>query len=158
MAFDHWHFIAIKVVILWFSYINPWCVCILSYAAWSPLEGQREQVQHRFTRMFPGLRKLSYADRLQTLGLWSLEEIRNRSDLLEVFRMYKGLSRICFSSIRSAVLQLKEDTQSRSPKIDVVWTRGVTSSASESSTAGTAFLNTSLTLRPLMSSNLDWIE
>jgi len=33
-----------------------------------------------------------YDDRLEYLGLWSLEERRNRSDLLEVFRVFKGLS------------------------------------------------------------------
>ena len=49
--------------------------------------------------MFAGLRSLPYADRLQSLGLWSLEERRNRSDLLEVFRMYKGWSRISFDSM-----------------------------------------------------------
>ena len=49
--------------------------------------------------MFPDLRTLSYADRLQSIGLWSLEERRNRSDLLEVFRMYKGWSRISFGSM-----------------------------------------------------------
>ena len=47
-------------------------------SAWSPYYKKDkellERVQHRFTRMFPGLRKLSYADRLQSLGLWSLEE------------------------------------------------------------------------------------
>ena len=41
-------------------------------------------------RMIPGLRQLSYAKRLESLNLWSLEERRNRFDLLEVFRMYKG--------------------------------------------------------------------
>jgi len=72
-------------------------------AAWSPYYKKDkellERVQHRFTRMFPGLRTLPYADRLQCLGLWSLEERRNRSDLLEVFRMYKGWPRISFSSM-----------------------------------------------------------
>jgi len=36
-----------------------------------------ERVQHRFTRLFPELRKLPYDERLQQLSLWSLEERRN---------------------------------------------------------------------------------
>jgi len=71
-------------------------------SAWSPRKdkGILERLQHRFTRMFPGVKTLAYAHRLQLLGLWSLEERRNRSDLLElVFRMYKGWSRISFDSM-----------------------------------------------------------
>jgi len=51
-----------------------------------------EKVQHRFTRMFPHLKKLPYEARLSELGLWSLEERRNRADILEVFKMVKQLS------------------------------------------------------------------
>ena len=36
---------------------------------------------------------------LESLGLWSLEERRNRADLLEVFRMYKGWSTTSFDSM-----------------------------------------------------------
>ena len=46
-----------------------------------------EKVQHRFTRMIPGLNALSYVERLDIQGLWSLEEGRNSADLLE-FRLY----------------------------------------------------------------------
>ena len=51
-----------------------------------------ERVQHRFTRMIPGFSKLPYCERLKRLGLWSLEERRNRAVLIEVFEMVKGLS------------------------------------------------------------------
>jgi len=37
---------------------------------------------------------LSYEDRLQSLKLWSLEERRNRQDLIEVFKIAKGMTRI----------------------------------------------------------------
>lgn len=40
-----------------------------------------EKIQHRFTRLFKELRQLTYAERLHALGLWSLEERRNRADL-----------------------------------------------------------------------------
>ena len=36
----------------------------------------------------------SYEERLQRMNLWSLEERRNRQDLIEVFKICKGLSRI----------------------------------------------------------------
>ena len=35
-----------------------------------------------------------YDKRLHKLGLWTLEERRNRSDLLEVFKMKSGLSSV----------------------------------------------------------------
>jgi len=47
--------------------------------------------------MVPSLKKLSYEERLKSLGLWSLEERRHRADL-EVFRMYKEWSKIRFDS------------------------------------------------------------
>ena len=44
-----------------------------------------KKVQHRFTRLFPDLRALTYeACRLKVSGLWFLEKRRNRADLLEV--------------------------------------------------------------------------
>ena len=42
--------------------------------------------------MIPDLKKLLYDERIRQLGLWTLEERRNRADLLQVFQMYKGLS------------------------------------------------------------------
>jgi len=48
-----------------------------------------ERVQHRFTTMIPEFSKLPRGERL---GLWSLEERRNRADIIEVFKMAKGWS------------------------------------------------------------------
>jgi len=53
-----------------------------------------EKIQHRFTRLFKELRQLTYAERLDVLGLWSLEERRNRADLVEVYKMINGQSAI----------------------------------------------------------------
>jgi len=36
----------------------------------------------------------TYEERLQCLKLWTLEERRNRQDLIEVFKVCNGLSRI----------------------------------------------------------------
>jgi len=70
---------------------------------WSPSyqkdKAMVERVQHCFTRMVPGFSQLSYHDRLDRLGLWSLEERHNRADLIEVFKMCKGLSGISMESV-----------------------------------------------------------
>jgi len=42
--------------------------------------------------MFSDLKSLPYEDRLRNLGLWTLEERRNRADLLEIFKLVKGFS------------------------------------------------------------------
>ena len=55
-----------------------------------------EKVQRRFTRMIPGLKDVPYNERLQILGLWSLEERRIRSDLIEVYKMIHKLSNVNF--------------------------------------------------------------
>ena len=60
-----------------------------------------ERVQHRFTRMFSHLRQLDYSTRLDMLGLWSLEEGRNRADLIEVFKIMRGF--LQFLWIRSSI-------------------------------------------------------
>ena len=43
-----------------------------------------ENIQHRFTRMIPGYSQLDYNTRLNRLKLWTLEERRNRADLIEL--------------------------------------------------------------------------
>ena len=71
-----------------------------STAAWSPHyvkdRVQLERIQRRFTRMIPELKEMTYEKRLAQLGLWTLEERRNRADLLEVFKMHRGLTKIPF--------------------------------------------------------------
>jgi len=41
-----------------------------------------ERIRRRFTRMIPELKNMDYESRLNRLGLWSLEERRNRADLI----------------------------------------------------------------------------
>ena len=61
-------------------------------STWSPSyikdSKQLERLQHRYAAIMP---KLKNEKRLKYLGLWTLEERRNRADLLEVFKMYKRL-------------------------------------------------------------------
>ena len=70
--------------------------------AWSPHYVKDkvllESVQHRFTRLFKDMCHLDYLNRLRTLGLWSLEERRNRADILEVYKMFSGLSDVKLDS------------------------------------------------------------
>ena len=47
----------------------------------------------------PGMKDIPYKDRLKQLGLWTLEERRNRADLLEMFKMLIGKSTPCFDSL-----------------------------------------------------------
>ena len=77
----------------------------LDYAApaWSPHLKKDilliEKVQRRFTRMIPGLRDLCYEARLKKLRLTTLETRRNRADVLEVFKMAKGLTNVDINSL-----------------------------------------------------------
>uniref|UniRef100_A0A4W3H6T9 NID domain-containing protein n=1 Tax=Callorhinchus milii TaxID=7868 RepID=A0A4W3H6T9_CALMI len=49
-----------------------------------------EGVQRRFSRLVPGMKGLSYEDRLTNLGLYSLEYRRIRGDLIETYKIIKG--------------------------------------------------------------------
>jgi len=53
-----------------------------------------EKVQRRFTKMMKNMKGMSYKERLQKLKLWTLEEKRNRQDLIEVFKICKGFIKI----------------------------------------------------------------
>ena len=69
-------------------------------SAWSPHYQKDkeliERVQHRFSRMVTAVKADTYTTRLNKLNLWSLEERRNRADLIEVYRMKQGYSKLCF--------------------------------------------------------------
>ena len=51
------------------------------------------------------IRDFPYEERLEHLNLWTLEERRNRSDLIEVFKMHNGLTKIPFDRF----FELKND-------------------------------------------------
>jgi len=93
-----------------------------------------ERVQRRFTRLAPGMRDfselerleqlkflsrsdrhkvldgLSYKERLNRLGLFSLERRRFRGDLIEVYKMMRGIDKV--------------DSQHPFPKVGKSKTRG----------------------------------
>jgi hypothetical protein len=53
-----------------------------------------ERVQARATKLINGCSKLSYDNRLKYTGLTSLSERRVRGDLIEVFKILKGFSKV----------------------------------------------------------------
>ncbi|MDZ1603208.1 reverse transcriptase family protein, partial [Klebsiella pneumoniae] len=69
-----------------------------------------ERVQRRFTRMLPGMENRSYEERLSVLGLFSLERRRMRGDLIEVYKMIRGIDRV--------------DSQRLFPQVEQSVTRG----------------------------------
>ena len=77
----------------------------LDYASpvWSPYHKEDiillEKVQHRFTRMISGFASKPYQERLSLLKFTTLETCRIRADLLEVFKMFHGFSRIDTQSL-----------------------------------------------------------
>ena len=44
--------------------------------------------------MIPGLRDLTHSERLRRLNLWTLEERRNRADLIELFKIHRHESAV----------------------------------------------------------------
>ena len=67
-------------------------------SAWNPhyIKDKKliEKVQRRCTKMINNMEGKTYDERLQCLKLWTLEERRNRQDLIEVLKICNGLSRI----------------------------------------------------------------
>ena len=53
-----------------------------------------ERVQDKATAMVEGLRRIGAAERRKTLGLMSLKRRRERGDMIEVFKILTGLTRI----------------------------------------------------------------
>jgi len=88
------------MVRLYKSFVRPH----LEYCSpvWSPNyrkdEILLERVQHRLTRFFDDLKDLDYNERLRKLKLWSLQERRNRADLVELFKMVRGISTVPLDS------------------------------------------------------------
>jgi len=48
------------------------------------------------SKPIPELKDLSYEEGIDRLGLWTLEERRNRADLIEVYKMHRGVVRNVF--------------------------------------------------------------
>jgi Reverse transcriptase (RNA-dependent DNA polymerase)/Endonuclease-reverse transcriptase len=55
-----------------------------------------ENVQRRATKMIPELRHKNYSDRLKELNLTTLEARRMRGDLIQHFKITKGMDKVCW--------------------------------------------------------------
>ena len=53
-----------------------------------------ERVQRWATRLIPGRDRLSYEERLKETGLYILERRRLRGDMMEMFKIMKGIDKI----------------------------------------------------------------
>jgi ribonucleases P/MRP protein subunit RPP40 len=91
--------------------------------AWRPfLKGDiknLEKIQRRATRMIDECRGLKYSDRLAVTGLISLEDRRTRGDVIEVFKMVKGISRMDYTSF----FKLDETSRTRGHKFKLLTDR-----------------------------------
>jgi len=89
-------------------------------AIWSPYYVKDkeliEKLQHRFTKMITEVKHLPYADRLLKLGLWLLEERRNKSDLIEVYKLLHGLTNISYDKF----FELATDKRTRGHSLTLV--------------------------------------
>jgi ribonucleases P/MRP protein subunit RPP40 len=84
------------IVRLYKSLVRPrleFCV-----QAWSPHLRKDidmlERVQRRATKLIEGYRDYGYEDRLQKTGLISLEKRRVRGDLIQTFKIMKGIDKV----------------------------------------------------------------
>ena len=53
-----------------------------------------ERVQRRATKMIEGYKNLCYEDRLRNTGLMKLKKRRTRGDLIQVFKIIKGVDKV----------------------------------------------------------------
>ena len=58
------------------------------------VEAMLEKIQRRATKLIPGLRDLTYEERLNECGLTTLETRRLRGDQIEVFKILNGYENI----------------------------------------------------------------
>eukprot|EP00061_Rhincodon_typus_P008354 g30882.t1 len=77
-----------------------WVGPILEYYVqfWSPCYRKDiiklARVQKRFIKMLLGMEDLSYKERQNSLGLFSLEQRRLRGDLIEVYNTMRGTDKV----------------------------------------------------------------
>ena len=78
-----------------------------------------EKVQRRATRMIEDCRGMKYTDRLAAVGLTSLEDRRTRGDLIEVFKMVTGVSKVDYRTF----FKFDENGRTRGHKYKLVKVR-----------------------------------
>ena len=68
-----------------------------------------EKVQKRVTKMITGLGHLPYEERLQRLGLFSLEKRHLREDMIEMHKIIQGMDKV----ERGKLFSLSHNTRTR---------------------------------------------
>jgi len=116
-----------------------------------------EKVQRRFTRRTPEY--MEYECRHRQLGLWTLEERKNRADLIEVFKMYTGLSILKFDSL----FEVSNDSHTRGHSLKLAKHRWWLDPRKhflqkESLTDGTLLISKLLTVQVYIVSKALWQE
>ena len=66
--------------------------------AWSPMLkkdiSKLEKVQRRATKLIPSMANLTYEERLAKIKLTTLKDRRHRGDMIEVFKILKGIDKV----------------------------------------------------------------
>jgi hypothetical protein len=102
---------------LYNSYVRPF----LEYGvrAWMPYYKQDverlEAVQHRATKMILGMNGLTYEERLKALNMYSMKRRYLRGDMIEVYKMFSGLSDLKVEKIFA--LETENRTRGHSKKL-----------------------------------------
>ena len=68
-----------------------------------------DKFQKQFTRMISGKKGCDYPSMLRRLGLWTLEERRNRADLILLYKMMNGLAAPAFDQF----FEISEEKRTR---------------------------------------------
>ena len=80
-------------LLLYKSLVRPHLEC--ATVIWNPRykrdKDALERIQRRATKLLKGLSELSYGERLRALNLPTLEYRRQRADIIETFKILKGL-------------------------------------------------------------------
>ena len=74
--------------------LKNFCIVIRKWPTFWPSIEVPEKVQHRATRMVPGLKRLPYEDRLRRLDIYSLTARRLRGDLIETYKLLHGYTNV----------------------------------------------------------------
>ena len=78
-----------------------------------------EQIQHRATKMIPECRNQEYEARLRSTGLISVEDRYTRGDLIQVFKILKGIDKVEYSDF----FKLVQDRRTRGHQYKIVKSR-----------------------------------
>ena len=112
-----------SLALLYKALVRP----LLEYGnlVWSPyLKGDKEKleaVQHRATRMIPGLKEIPYEERLKILKLPTLNYRRARGDMIETYKYMHGINKV-----KTDFLPLSQDKRTRGHTLKLKKVRSIT--------------------------------